>query len=399
MAIGTPFHERTAALNHSLSWRDWAGYFSAGCYNNFHQPEYAAIRNGAAVIDVSPLYKYWISGRDAETLMDRVMTRHIAKQKVGQVVYTPWCDPAGKVLQEGTVLRHGEDCFQLNAAEPAIRWLRMCSAGLDVQLEDRSREIGALAVQGPRSRDLLAEIDDSGTVRELDFFRHAGAKIAGADVMVSRTGYTGDLGYELWIPTQDTLRVWDVLMDVGRRHGVTPCGILALDVARIEAGFVLIGVDYISAEAAKIPNQLSSPFELGLGWSVKLGRKNKTPFVGREALAREKKMGSLWCFVGLEIEWDPLEELYARAGLMPDLPTVAWREAVPVYAEGRQVGRATSGCWSTLLKKYVALASIEATYARIGGSVRMEITVDYSRRQAPAKVVEPTFFRPERMKT
>ena len=396
MAIGTPFHERTAALNTCLNWRDWAGYFAAGCYNAFHQPEYAAIRNGSAVIDVSPLYKYWISGPDAEALLDRVMTRDISKQKVGQVVYTPWCDAAGKVLQEGTILRHAEDCFHLNAAEPAIRWLRMNAVGLDVTLEDRSREVAALAVQGPTSRDLLASVDDSGTVEGLGFFKHAGAKIGGVDVMVSRTGYTGDLGYELWIPAEETLRVWDVLMSEGTRYGATACGILAMDVARVEAGFVLIGVDYVSAEHAKIPSQLSSPYELGLGWAVK--RRKKSRFVGRDALARERRSGSQWKLVGLEIEWDPLEQLYEQAGLMPDLPTTAWREAVPIYAEGRQVGRATSGCWSTLLKKYIALASIEAPYAHIGATVRMEVTVDYSRRQAPAKVVEPAFFRPDRMR-
>ena len=395
MAIGTPFFPRTSALNKSLDWREWSGYFAAGRYRDFHQPEYAAIRNGAALIDVSPLHKYTLEGPDACTLADRVFTRNARKQKIHQVVYTPWCDEDGKILQEGTVMRLAEDRFQVNAAEPALRWLATNAAGLAVEVRDDSARTSALAVQGPRSRDLLNEVSGGG-VDGLDFFHSTSCRIAGAEVLISRTGYTGDLGYELWIPAAETLKVWDVLMAAGRSHGATPCGLLALDVSRIEAGFILVGVDYVSAEHARIPSQKSSPYELGLGWAVKL--KKKTPCIGREALAREKRQGSAWRLVGLEIPWEPLEALYLRAGLMPELPTVAWREPVPVYAGGRQIGRATSGCWSTTLKKYLALASVEAGHARVDTELGMEVTVDYARRQAPARVVEPPFFRPERMR-
>ncbi len=395
MAIGTPFFPRTSELNKAFDWRQWSGYFAAGSYHDFHQPEYAAIRNGAGLIDVSPLYKYRLEGPGAETLVDRVFTRNARKQKVGQVVYTPWCDEEGKVLQEGTVMRLGRGRFQVNAAEPAIRWLRTNAAGLEVEITDRSAEIAALAVQGPRSRALLAEVSTPG-IEELAFFHLTTCEIGGVEVVVSRTGYTGDLGYELWIPAAETLRVWDVLIEAGKRHGAIPCGLKALDVARIEAGFILIDVDYVSAEHARIPSQKSSPYELGLGWAVKL--KKKTPFVGREALAREKRAGSAWQLVGLEIPWEPLEALYAEAGLMPELPTVAWRDPVPVYAGGRQVGRATSGCWSTTLKKYLALASVETPCSRPGSRLEMEVTVDYARRRAPARVVELPFYRPERMR-
>ncbi len=395
MAIGTPFFPRTSELNKSLNWREWSGYFAAGCYHDFHQPEYAAIRNGAALIDVSPLYKYTVEGRHARVLVDRVFTRSARRQKVHQVVYTPWCDEDGKLLQEGTVMRLAKDRFQVNAAEPALRWLTMNAAGLSVEVRDDSAQTSVLAVQGPRSRALLDEVSDGG-VGELELFYSTTVRIGGADVVVSRTGYTGDLGYELWIPAAETLQVWDVLMAAGRRHGATPCGLLALDVARIEAGFILIDVDYIPAGHARIPSQKSSPYELGLGWAVKL--KKKTPCIGREALAHEQREGSAWQLVGLEIPWEPLEELYMQAGLMPELPTAAWREAVPVYAGGRQVGRAPSGCWSTTLKKYLALASVEAAHAKLGGELGMEITVDYARQQAPARVVELPFFRPERMR-
>lgn len=395
MAIGTPFFPRTSELNKSLNWREWSGYFAAGCYHDFHQPEYAAIRNGAALIDVSPLYKYTVEGKDARVLIDRVFTRSARKHKVGQVVYTPWCDEQGKVLQEGTVMRLARRRFQVNAAEPALRWLTMNAVGLAVEVRDDSSKIAALAVQGPRSRDLLNEVSDGG-VEDLQFFYSTSLGIGGVEVVVSRTGFTGDLGYELWIPAAETLRVWDVLIAAGRLHGATPCGLLALDVSRIEAGFVLLGVDYIPAEHARIPSQMSSPYELGMGWAVKL--KKKTPCIGRDALAREKRMGSAWQLVGLEIPWEPLEDLYTRAGLMPELPTVAWREPVPVYAGGRQVGRATSGCWSTTLKKYLALASVETAHARLDNQLGMEVTVDYARQQAPARVVELPFFRPERMR-
>ncbi|MCP3958091.1 MAG: aminomethyl transferase family protein [bacterium] len=390
MAIGTPFFPRTAELNKSLSWREWSGYFAADHYCDFHQPEYAAIRNGAALIDVSPLYKYRVQGPDARAMIDRVFTRSAQTFKVGQVIYTPWCDEEGKVLQEGTVMRLAKDHYQVNAAEPAIRWLRLTATGLRVEIEDTSTRTAALAVQGPRSRALLSEVAGSAA-SELGFFRLMKCEIGGVEVVVTRTGYTGELGYELWIPAAETVRVWDALMIAGQAFGATPCGLMAMDVARIEAGFILIDVDYISAENALIPSQKSSPFELGLDWAVKL--RKKAPFIGREALEREKRDGSAWRLVGLEIPWEPLEELYLAAGLMPDLPTVAWREAVPVYADGRQVGRATSGCWSTLLKKYIALASVQTPYSRFGTELGMEVTVDYARRQAPARVVEPVFFR------
>ncbi len=396
MAIGTPFHARTAALNESLDWRHWSGYFAAGHYHDFHQPEYSAIRNGVALIDVSPLYKYSISGPGAVALVDRVITRSARKCRVGRVIYTPWCDEGGKIIQEGTVVRLDRDRFQLNAAESAIGWLRLNAAGLEVDIEDRSASTAALSVQGPNSRALLAEVCSGGAVEELKFFRATHAEVGRSRILITRTGFTGDLGYELWIEADDAVAVWDVLIEVGKGYGVTACGLKAMDVARIEAGFILLDVDYVSAEHALIPSQLSSPYELELGWAVRLGK--KAGFIGRDALAHERDAGSGWQLRGLEIPWEPLEEIYAEAGLMPDLPTVAWRDPVPVYAGNRQIGRATSGCWSTLLKKYVVLASLESDWAKPGTAVDMEITVDYQRRRAPAKIVELPFFRPLRMR-
>ena len=395
MAVGTPFHSRTAPLNTSLQWRHWSGYFAASCYNEFHQPEYAAIRNGAALIDVSPLFKYRLRGRHACGLLDRLVTRDIRRMRPGQVVYTPWCDAEGKILQEGTVFRFGEDDFQLTATDSAWRWLRMNAIGLEVEIEDVSSTVATVAVQGPNSRALLARAVEA-EIETLKFFRFVEGTVDGVGVAVSRTGYTGDLGYEVWVAAEHAGRVWDALIRHGEGLGASPCGLMAMDVARIEAGFVLLGVDYVGADKALIPSQKSSPYEVGLGWAVKLGK--AADFIGRRALEREKETGSAWQLVGLEIPWQPLEDVYASAGLMPDLPLVPWRTPLPLYKGERQVGRATCGCWSTLLKKYIVIASVETPHAKRGTDLDMEVTVDYERREAPAKIVDLPFFRPDRLR-
>jgi aminomethyltransferase len=232
----------------------------------------------------------------------------------------------------------------------------------------------------------------------LRFFRLASGSLGGVPVVISRTGYTGDLGYEIWTEAEHALRVWDTLVASGRPHGLTPCGLIAMDMARIEAGFVLLDVDYIGSERALIPSQFSSPYELGLGWAVHL---EKESFVGRQALAderRERGRREAWRLVGLEIPWGTLEALFDEVGLMPELPDTPWRMTVPIYADGHQIGRATSGGWSTLLKKYIALASVEMRYAEPGTEVGMEITVDYLRKQVPAGVCELPFYRPARLR-
>ncbi len=379
-----------------MDWRLWSGYYVAANYNEFHHPEYAAIRNASALIDVSPLFKYEVRGRDAQRLVDRVFTRDFSKIEPGQAVYTPWCDDAGHLVQEGTVFRLEDERFQVNAAEPALAWLHRNSVGLRAEIEDVSTRIAALSLQGPTSRSILAAVTDGEPdVAALRFFRILHTRIGSTPVMISRTGYTGDLGYEIWLEADSALRVWDVLMGGGKDYGLTPCGLMSMDTARIEAGFMLIGVDYVGAEYALIDADKSSPYELGLGWSIKL---DKGPFVGRQALARERQAGSAWSFVGLEIEWAPLQTMYARDGLMPDLPLEPCREPVPIYSGGRQVGRATTRVWSTLLKKYLALATVETPFAAPGTPLEMEVTVHYERERAPAQVAALPFFRPERMR-
>ena len=391
----TPFHPRTAPLCVSRAWRRWAGYAVASSYELLHDREYHAIRNSAALIDVSPLYKYLVTGRDAAHLLDRVVTRAVPAMKVGQVLYTTWCDAAGKVIDDGTLARLAEDRFRLTSAEPNLRWLSLNAAGLDVTIQDVSDTTAAVALQGPLARTILQQCTEAD-VAGLKYFRLIHGSIRGIDVAISRTGYTGDLGFEIWAAAVHAVPLWDALRAAGADYGLTPAGILALDLARVEAALMLQDVDYISAHRALIESQKSSPFELNLGWTVDLAKER---FVGHDALAAERARGEAdgaWRFVGIEAEWDSLERLFAEVGLPPRLPTQAWRTSVPVTAGGTQVGYATSGCWSPLLKKSIALAHVPAEYAVAGTRLGIEVTVEHHRRQAAARVVPTPFFDPPR---
>ena len=392
MLKSTPFHPRTAALCASHAWRRWAGYVVASAYELAHEREYHAIRSAAALFDISPLYKYRLRGRDAARLLDRVVTRKVMQARVGQVLYTPWCDAQGKVLDDGTLARLDEVTFRMTCAEPNLRWLEENARRLDVTIEDVSESTAALALQGPASRTILQQLADVD-LAAVPYFGLVAAKLRGIPVTVTRTGYTGDLGFELWLDAGDALALWDGLVETGADYGITPAGMLALDVARIEAGLMLIDVDYVPAKKALVASQPSSPFELDLGWTVHL---DKEHFVGKPALVAESRQGPQWRFVGMEIEWDALERLYAEVGLAPQLPHAAWRTSVPLYARGRQIGYATSGTWSPLLKKYIALAHVGARWAAAGTPLEMEITVEHRRKRAPAAVVRKPFFNPER---
>ncbi|HET6583257.1 MAG TPA: aminomethyltransferase family protein [Nannocystaceae bacterium] len=388
----TPFAPRTTPLMEGQHWRRWAGYVTASSYELTHDREYAAIRNAAALIDITPLHKYMITGRDAARLLDRVVTRDVGKCRLGQVMYTPWCDAHGKVIDDGTLSHLGDRRFRMTAAAPSLRWLAMNAVGMEVEVEDITDSTAALALQGPTARAILQEVAD-GDIAGLKFFRVMDAAIRGAPISISRTGYTGDLGYELWIPAEHAVTVWDALVDAGASWGLAPCGIWAMDVARIEAGLIMAEIDYVSSHHALIESQKSSPFELGLGWAVKL---DAGPFVGKRALAGEKERGAAWQFVGIDVDWDSLEACYREVDLPPALPAIAWRGSVPLFAGAKQVGYATSGCWSPLLKKYLALAHVESPWAMAGTELYMEVTVEHRHTQALARVAALPFFDPER---
>lgn len=392
MPIGTPFHSRTSALCASQNWRIWSGYFAASSYEVMHDYEYHAIRNSAALIDISPLYKYDVGGRDALKLVNRVITRDAARSAVGQALYGCLCADDGAVIQDGTVFRLAEDHFRFNLAEPAFRWLKLNALGMDVSIDEVSEKFAALALQGPHALKILEQVVDV-ELAGLRFFRLTSGKILGVPVVVSRTGYTGDLGYELWLDAAQAERIWDILMTKGNNLGIKPAGMLALDVARLEAGFILLEVDYSSAEKALVSSQRYSPYEIGLGWTVDL---KKAHFVGAEALAALNASGPARQIVGIEVNLDDYEYLYQQAGLPPNYPLAAWRGSVPVYKEDRQVGHATTGAWSPALKKYIALATVEKNHIEPGSRLDLEVTVDHTRKSASAAVVKLPFFDPPR---
>jgi aminomethyltransferase len=397
VSVGTAFHPATAPLNRKQQWREWSGYFASSVYADAHDIEYNAIREAAALIDVSPLFKYTIGGPDALRLVDRVITRDATKLKPGQVFYTPWCDEHGKVIDDGTVHLLDDGTYRWTAADPQLRWLRQNSAGLDVSIDDVSEAIAAVALQGPLSRDVL-EAAMGESFADLRYFRRrvssfkVGRKKIAIDV--SRTGYTGDLGYELWVAADHAVDLWNALTAAGAPFGIRPAGMLALDAVRLEAGLILLEVDYTSARHAMNPEQNYSPGEIGLGRLVSL---DKADFVGRLALEREARAGGPpRRLVGLQLEWSDIEGLFSAQGLPPAISPVVDRSPRPVYIGGRLIGKATSVGWSPILKQAIALATVPPSHEALGSRVDVEWSVEGRRGRVASTVVELPFLDLER---
>ena len=388
----TPFHERTSKLCLPQNWRRWAGYIVAGSYDLVLDREYWAIRDAAALIDITPLMKYIIEGPDAAKLLHRMTPRDIHKMTVGQVAYTGWCDDEGRMLDDGTISRLADDKFRMTSAEPSLRWLGMNAIGMDVTITEVTDQVAALSLQGPKSRAILNRVCKK-SLDKLKYFRLMENTLAGVPVTISRTGYTGDLGFEIWMDAAAALTVWDALIAAGNDYGIVPCGILAMDMARVEAGLFMIDVDYTATNHAWIAGQKSTPFELGLGWAVNLDKAGY--FVGRQALEREHRDGSAWKLVGLEVDWIGLEKLYASVGLPPQIPGIAMRGSLPILKNAAQVGYASTSTWSPVLKKYIALAHLQRPHYELGAQVELEVTVEHHRRHAPATVVKLPFYEPE----
>ena len=396
MPIPSPFHSRTSKLCHSMRWKDWGGYYAVSSYMDDHEPEYFAFRHSAGLLDVTPLFKYEVYGPDAPRFLSRIVSRNVAKLKVGRVTYVCWCDDAGKVIDDGTVSRLEKNYYRVTAAEPSMHWFERFRRGFDVTLEDSTARLGALSLQGPSSRAILKEASDAD-LDSLRFFAFTKCRFGNIDGWISRTGYTGDLGYEIWVESSDAEAVYDLLMEAGREHAILPAGLDALDVARVEAGFVMNGVDYFSANHCLTEDRKSSPYELNLGWTVKLER---APFVGQAALEREHLDGAPRSFVGMVIDWDETESLFNGYGLPPELPMSAWRDGRPIYGpNGQWIGMATSGAWSPTLKKNLALAQIRTEYAQPGTHLKIEVTAEYRRHKISATVVPLPFYDPSRKKT
>ncbi len=392
MPTASPFHERTSALCKSLRWKEWAGYHAVCRYGVVHDPEYFAVRHAAGLLDVTPLFKLDVSGPDATAFLTYVTARNVARLKLGQVAYSCWCDEHGKLLDDGTITRWDDSAYRVTSADPSYAHLLRHARGFDVTIEDVSDRVAALALQGPRARAVLqscCEGQGDDGIAALRYFRAMRSRIAGREVRITRTGYTGDLGYELWMDNADALAVYDTVTEAGGPHGLLPVGLDALDMLRVEAGYILLGVDYFSARRCLIEAQKSTPYEMGLGWTVHTERE---PFLGKAALRREKREGSEWTLIGLDIGWDELEALHARHGLPPHVAAEAWRTAVPVFSGGVQVGQATSGSWSPQLKKNIALASVRTPHGVAGSKLQIEVTVEYERHRIWADVAPLPFL-------
>jgi len=387
----TPFNPRTSELCEPYNWSLWQNWLLADMYAPDHIQEYYAIRTACGVFDISPIPKYHIHGPDAVRYLDRILTQDVSRCAVGRVLYTTWCDDDGKIMDDGILARLGEHSFRLTAGEPWLFWLEDNTANLDVVIEDVTG-LGTLALQGPFSRDLLKNLT-TADLDNLRYFRILETKLAGIPVEISRTGYTGDLGYEIWVQPHQAVPLWDALFEVGQAYSLIPFGDHALEMARIEAGLLLTGVDFFSSKKVVYDFEKSSPLELGLGWTVKL---DKEYFIGQKALRAELARDLAWETIGLEINLNSLEAIYAEFGMPLYLPYEAWMEAVPVYSGGQQIGKATSGMWSPMLKKYIAIARVKPQFARPGTQVNMEVTIDAQRKQAQATIVKMPFFNPDR---
>jgi len=373
----TPFHPRLEALTRTHAWSAWGGYQVAQVLSN-EETEYFAIRNAASLFDVTPMVKYRIAGPDAEAYCDRLTVRDVSKLRVDRVQYTVWCDDEGKVLDDGTLFRFSETEFRLCCQERHLNWLLDSAVGYDVEVTEVTEEIAGLSLQGPLSCTVVKTAGFEG-IETLKPFGIHDFRVGGIDITVSRTGFTGDLGYELFVAAGDALTLWDLLWDAGRLYGITAIGNAALDLARLEAGFIVTNSDFIAAETAVRPNRRRSPFEIGLEWMVALNKPRH--FNGRRALRAEKENGtSKRCLVGLDID-----------GNVP-------AEHSLVYHRGKkEIGHITAAAWSPTTKRNIALASLERPY---GVTVNDELWVEiyalreltYQKMMVRARIVDRPFF-------
>ncbi len=391
----TPFHERLAELNETGLWSHWAGCLSAERYGSSAKHEYFAVRNRAGLLDTSPLYKYRIAGKEAERFLAGVLARDVRTCRPGRAQYTVWCDDRGFVIEDGVIARYGDDEFLLTAAEPNLAYLADLVGHLHVEITDVTDDYGALAVAGPRSRAILSDL--APAVADLPYFGCCETSMAGVPVRVSRTGYTGDLGYEVWVESPDAIRLLDAVLDAGEPHGASPFGQQALLMTRVEAGLVLLDVEFASSRYAFTDHQRSTPHELGLGWMFRTIADDRA-FVGRDAIRAEMAGGtSRWKTVGLVVDWRDYDRVYTEAGLIPpkDEPPVTG-DTMLYDAEGNCVGYATSFMYSPVLQRHIAMARVRPTSGEWGTTVGLELTIDHEHRTVRAEVTRPPLFDPAR---
>ncbi len=392
----TPFHPRTAEANQTGLWSHWSGYLATDRYHSSDKFEYFAIRNSAGVIDTSPLYKYRIYGRDAERFLAGVLTRDIRKCRPGQAQYTAWSDDDGWVLEDGVILRLSDDEFLLTVAEPNMAYLTGLVGSMSVAVEDLSAAMGALALQGPYSREIMAKL--APEVEGIGYFHLTPAKIGDASVTVSRTGYTGDLGYEIWVEADDCLDVWDRLFEVAAPYGVIPAGQTALLISRIEAGLILIDVDFHSARYAWNDEQRATALELNMGWMLRDLADNDRAFIGRRAIEREiAEKTSRWKTVGITVDWEDWNRVYDERGLIPPKDHTPEHGGMMLYDERiERIGWTPSFVYSPIMQRHIGIARLRPDHAKLGTRVGLEVTIDHRYDVVAAEVTRMPFYNPSR---
>ena len=392
----SPFHERTSALNETGLWEHWANHLAALKYQASEKFEYFAIRNAAGLFDTSPLFKYWIHGPDAERFLAGVMARDPRRLVPGRAQYTLWCDDRGFVIEDGVLLRTAPDEFLLTAAEPNLAYFRDLSGGLDVGVDELTEGYGVLAVQGPKSREILASL--APEITTLPYFGLAKVTIGGVQVLVSRTGYTGDLGYEIWAPAASAVAVWDAVWGASRGRGVIPFGMTALYMARIEAGLVLLDVDFHSSRFAWTDADRTTPIELGLGRMFRDVATTDRAFIGRDAIRRELAHGtSRWILTGLAVDWRAWDRIHGAAGLIPPKDHHPIGDEYYIYDdELHQLGYATSLMYSPMLQRHIALARVPLDRQAPGSRVKLEWPVNHRYEYFDAEVTKLPLFDPPR---
>jgi aminomethyltransferase len=391
----TPFHDRVAAANETSLWSHWSGHLVVDKYQSSEKFEYVAIRNAVGMFDSSPLYKYRIVGPDAERFLAGVLARDIRTCRPGQAQYTIWCDDRGYVNEDGVVFRHAADDFLLTAAEPNLAYFRRLIGHERVEITEVTYDYATLAVQGPNSPAVLAPL--APEVQRLGYFDHTSAKLGDLPVTISRTGFTGDLGFEIFADAADAGQLWDTVAEAGRPYGMLPFGQTALLMARIEAGLLLVGVDFEPSRLAENDEHRSTPDELGLGWMLK-DLDGDRPFIGRDAIRRERRDGtSRWKMTGLLVDPYDYDRKYTAAGMVPPKDHTPVHGDMMVYDDDvRRVGYATSFMYSPVLQRHVALARIRPELARSGTKVNLEFMINHEYVQVGAETARTPLFNPER---
>ena len=392
----TPFHERTSALNETGLWEHWANYLAASKYQMSEKFEYVAVRNAVGVFDTSPLYKYSFSGPDAECFLAGVLARDPRSLAPGRAQYTLWCDDRGYLIEDGILLRRKPDEYLLTAAEPNLGYFRDLVVRHDVRIDEVSEDYAVMAVQGPSSRVVLGTV--APQVEKLATFDIVETKVGKAPVIISRTGYTGDLGFEVWVRSDDAVGVWDAVWHAGEGRGITAFGLTALYMARIEAGLVLLDIDFESSRFAWTDSHRTTPLELGFGWMFRDILTTDRAFIGRDAIRREiAGKTSRWRLMGLVLDWQDYDRHYNDAGLIPPKDHTPIQDEYYIYdEEDRQLGWASSLMYSPVLQRHIALARLPLDRAKAGAHVRLEFPVSHRYEYFDAEVARLPLFDPPR---